>query len=361
MQQSNLIQTMTNTVIIEERAIGVGEPTFLIAEVSANHDRNLNQALALVDIAAEAGWDSIKLQTYDAETLSIDSTHPSTKVAPIWGASTLYELYSSVAMPMEFHKPLFDRAKEKNLLPLTTVYDPKDLAFIEGLGCAAYKIASFELTFDDLLVEVAYTKKPIILSTGTANLSEVEHALEILDRNGSGAVILLHCCSAYPSPDESVNLLAMDTLRNRFGRLVGFSDHTVGGKVPIIASAMGAVAIEKHVTNDVNRTGPDHRFSCSPDTMAEIAEGVKAVHKIRGTGLKTAQPVEEVNKLSFRRSAFALRDLSIGHRIEERDFRFVRPCSGIPANRKSDLIGKQLVRSVKAYDPITYDDIYTRN
>ena len=181
--------------------------------------------------------------------------------------------------------------------------------------------------------------------------------LERLDGNDSGPIILLHCCSVYPAPVDSVNLLAMDTLKEKFNRLVGFSDHTVGADIPIIASAMGAVAIEKHATNDHNRVGPDHRFSCTPDIMAKIAEGIRVVHKARGTGEKNTQSVEENNKLSFRRSAFALRDLPVGHKIENRDFRFVRPCSGIPADSKTELVGKRLVRAVNAYDPITFEDV----
>ncbi len=348
---------MIESITVEGRVIGVDEPTLLIAEISANHDRDLNQALALVDMAAEAGWDCIKLQTYDAESLTLQSTHPSMKIDPIWGTDNLYDLYRSAQMPMDFHQPLFEHAREKGLLPFTTIYDPKDLDFVQDLGCALYKIASFELTFDDLLTEVASTGKPIILSTGMASLTEVEHALAVLDRNASGPVVLLHCCSAYPAPVESVNLSAMNVLRNQLGRLVGFSDHTMGANVAIIAAAMGAVVIEKHVTNDPKRTGPDHRFSSSPDVMAEIAQGIRVVQQARGTGLKNTQPVEKDNKLTGRRSAFALRDLPAGHRIEERDFRFVRPCSGIPAERKAELVGKRLVRIVKAYDPIMFEDV----
>ena len=361
----DLIQQKTKTMIdsinIEGCVIGVHEPTLLVAEISANHDQDLNQALALVDIVADAGWDCVKLQTYDVESLTLRSTHSSMKIDPVWGTDNLYDLYNSAQMPMDFHQPLFEHAKKRGLLPFTTVYDPKDLDFVQGLGCALYKISSFELTFDDLLAGVASTGKPVILSTGMANLNEIDHALEILESNGSGPVILLHCCSAYPAPVESVNLSAMDTLRNHFKRLVGFSDHTIGSRVPIIAAAMGAVAIEKHVTNDPHRVGPDHRFSSSPEIMAEIAQGVRTAHLTRGNGIKDVQAVEQSNKLIGRRSAFALRDLPAGHRIEEQDFRFVRPCAGIPVEYKTKLVGKQLVRAVKAYYPITFEDVGYEN
>ena len=348
---------MIEPVEIEGRVIGIHQPALLIAEISANHDQDLNQALALVDIVAEAGWDCLKLQTYDVESLTLRSSHPSMKIDPVWGKDNLYDLYKSAQMPMDFHQPLFERARDNGLLPFTTVYDPKDLDFVEKLDCPLYKIASFELTYDDLLKEVATTGKPIILSTGMANLAEVERALEVLERNGSGPVVLLHCCSAYPAPVETVNLSAMDTLRNRFGRLVGFSDHTMGAGIAIIAAAMGAAAIEKHVTNDPGRVGPDHRFSSPPKTMAEIAQGVRMAQQARGDGTKDTQAVERINKLIGRRSAFALRDLPAGHRISEQDFRFIRPCSGIPAESKARLVGRQLVRAVKAHHPITFEDV----
>ena len=342
---------------INQFKVGKHERTLLIAEISANHDKDLDQAIALVDQTADSGWDCVKLQTYSAESLTVKSKHSSLRIDPVWGESNLYDLYKSAAMPLEYHQPLFDRAKEKSLLPFTTVYDPRDLDFVENLGCELYKIASFELTYDDLIAQVGATRKPVILSTGMANLNEIERALEILEYNGSKTIILLHCCSAYPAPIDSVNLCSMETIGKTFNRLVGFSDHTIGADIPIIASAMGAVAVEKHITNDVTRAGPDHRFSCTPKIMRKISKGVRTIQLARGSGVKDTQLVESGNKLLGRRSAFALRRLPVHHRIEEEDFRFVRPCSGIPANRKNELIGKRLKRSVDAFHPITFEDI----
>jgi len=348
---------MTDTLEIEGHRIGPGEKCYLIAELSANHDRDLDQALALVDIAADAGWDCVKFQTYNEDSLTVPSRHPSMRIDPVWGTDNLYDLYKTAGMPMEFHEPLFRRARERGLLPFTSVYDPRDLDFVETLGCAIYKIASFEMTFDDLLIAVAGTGKPIILSTGMANLAEVGHALDVLDRAGSGPVVLLHCCSSYPTPVEEANLGAMETLRERFGRPVGFSDHTIGATVPLAAAAMGAVALEKHVTNDPERPGPDHRFSATPEVMREIAEGVATIHAARGTGEKELRQIETGNRETGRRSAFALRDLPAGHEVAEGDFRFVRPGVGIPANRKDMLLGRRLARAVAQYDPILPADI----
>lgn len=202
---------------IEGKAIGTDGKTLLIGEISANHDRDLEHSLKLVELAATAGWDCVKLQTYSADSLTVNSNHPSLQVNPIWGHANLYELYASASMPFEFHKPLFDRARELGILPFTSIYDPIDLDFVEGLGCGIYKIASFELTYDDLLSEVSKTSKPMILSTGMANMSEIHHAMDIIRKNGRSKVILLHCCSAYPAPLEDVNLSAMTTLQKESG------------------------------------------------------------------------------------------------------------------------------------------------
>ncbi len=345
------------TLIIEGKHIGADEKCLLIAEVGANHDRDPDQAMALVDIAADAGWDCLKLQTYDADTLTIRSDHPSMRVDPVWGRENLYELYQSAAMPMAFHKPLFARARERGLLPFTSVYDPRDLDFIEDLGCAIYKIASFEMTYDDLLEAVAGTGKPVILSTGMATMNEIAHALEVLEKAGSGEVVLLHCCSGYPAPLEQINLNAMAAMGAAFGRMVGFSDHTEGAIGPLTAAAMGAVAIEKHYTSDPARKGPDHRFSATPAIMAEIARGVQDIHATRGSSVKQTTGAEQVSKSIGRRSAFALRDLPAGHCLTDADFRFVRPGAGIPPNDRDAVRGRRLARAVRQGHPITHEDV----
>lgn len=342
---------------VEGKEISHDARALLIAEVSANHDRDLDQAIALVDIAAETGWDCLKLQTYSAETLTMRSDHPSQTIDKVWGTTNLWDLYENAAMPMEFHKPLFDRARDKGLLPFTSIYDPMDLDFIEDLGCSIYKIASFEMTFDDLLIAVAGTKKPVILSTGMATNEEVAHALEVLDKANSGEVILLHCCSSYPAPLDQIDLNAMVAMGQRFGRLTGYSDHTIGSIGPLTAIAMGAVAIEKHFTNDPSRKGPDHRFSATPDIMVDIANGADEIHALKGNAEKSLRPAEVAQKTIGRRSAFAVRDLSAGHVLSEDDFRFIRPSAGIPPTDKAALIGARLQQDIKKGHPITYGDL----
>jgi len=345
------------TLRIEGKSIGPGEKALLIAELSANHDGDLEQALKLVDLAAEAGWDAFKLQTYTADSLTLDSDHPSMAVDPVWGRSNLYELYRDAAMPMEFHAPLFERARSYGMLPFTSVYDPRDLAFAEDLDCPIYKIASFEMTFDDLLREIAGTGKPVIMSTGMANLTELDHAMEVLARNGAGPVILLHCVSTYPADLASLNLRAMEALSSRCDGRVGFSDHTIGSRAALAAAAMGAVAIEKHITDDPTRRGPDHRFSATPDVLREIATGVDEIHLARGRAEKATTEAEKGNKTLGRRSAFALRDMSAGHVITASDFRFVRPGVGIPPNDPRAPLGRTLAAPVQAGHPITYEHL----
>lgn len=344
-------------MIIEGREIGANVPALLIAEISANHDRDLDQALALVDIAAEAGWDCLKLQTYTADSLTMKSDHPSMRVDPVWGARTLHELYESAAMPMEFHGPLFERARAHGMIPFTSAYDPRDLDFLETLDCPIYKIASFEMTYHDLLAATAQTGKPIILSTGMANESEIAASLEVLDKSGASEVVLLHCCSSYPAQIEDINLRAMSAMERRFSRAVGFSDHTIGALAPLTAVAMGAVAIEKHFTNDPKRTGPDHRFSATPDVMREIAEGTQMIFDAKGDGQKKTRSAEEANKALGRRSAFALNDLPAGTVLSLQDYRFIRPSGGIPADRPDQLEGATLKRSIVQGSPILRDDL----
>lgn len=339
------------------RVIAASEPALLIAEISANHDRDLAQALALVDVAADAGWDCLKLQTYTADSLTMKSDHPSMRIDPVWGARTLHELYESAAMPMEFHEPLFTKARDRGLIPFTSVYDPRDLDFLEALGCEVYKIASFEMTYHDLLAATAATGKPIIISTGMANDTEIEAALAVLDAKGARDVILLHCCSSYPAPLDEINLSAILGMERTFGRPVGFSDHTIGSLAPLTAVAMGAVAIEKHYTNDPDRSGPDHRFSATPSIMKEISDGVKGIHAAKGDGVKRTLPAEEANKAVGRRSAFALRDLAPGTRLTTADYRFIRPSGGIPADQSGRLHNATLKCFVSQGSPIREEDL----
>lgn len=335
----------------------ISHHTMLIGEMSANHDKDLGQALALVDLVADCGWDAIKLQTYSADSLTLNSAHRSFEVNPVWGFKTLYELYEAASMPMEFHAPIFEHARSRGLIPFTSVYDPRDIDFCESLGCELYKIASFELTYDDLLIEVSRLGKPMILSTGMATFSEIEHALDVVTKGKTKEIILLHCCSSYPAPSEAINLAAIPKMRELFKLPIGFSDHSEGDQAAIFASAMGAVCVEKHFTNDRNRSGPDHRFSAEKQELIDIRCGIERLEVLKGCDAKGTTAAESENKIKGRRSAFAVKDLIPGEKLTRADYRFVRPGNGIPANRTDLLEGREIKRFVSAGAPITTEDL----
>lgn len=330
----------------------------LIAEVSANHDKSFSQLSRLIELAHDTGWNCVKLQTFTADSLSIKTNHPSVTLNKEWGEGTLYDLYEQAAMPMHFHQPAFEKISELGMIPLTSIYDPRDLDFLEKLQCAVYKIASFELTYLDLLRAVADTKKDIILSTGMASIEEIKTSIDtIKNRSENTKITLMHCISAYPTPTEEVNLGAIKTLQETFQLDVGFSDHTLGSEASILAYSLGAKVIEKHITNDNKRKGPDHRFSAEPDVLREVVSGIKRVKLLRGSGKKKLTHLENENKRLGRRSAFSTRVINKGERLTNENFRFVRPGVGIPADSKQKLIGRILNKKLNSGSPINWNDL----
>jgi len=344
-------------VEIAGRKVGRGHPCLVVGEMSANHDQDLQQALHLIDVAADAGCDAIKLQTYTADTLTLPTTHASARIDKVWGAPTLHELYGRGTMPYEFHAPLFARAKERGMIFFSSAYEETSVDYLEKLDVPAYKIASFELVHLPLLKHVAQTKKPVVLSTGMATLAEVEEGLEMLESNGCSQVILLHCCSSYPANPADVNLAAMNTLATAFGKPVGFSDHTVGSATPIAAVALGACMIEKHYTNDSTRKGPDHRFSADPAELTRMIQGIREAEAARGTGRKRMAASEAENRLVGRRSIFTTTALEPGQIVESSMLRVVRPGSGLHPRYLAQIVGRPARRKIPANWPITWDDV----
>ena len=336
------------------------KPPLLIAEISANHDKSLEQLLDLIDISYSAGWNCVKLQTYTAESLTLKSSHPSLKIDKMWGEANLYDLYKRAAMPMEFHEPAFKKIKDYKMKTLSSVYDPRDIDFLEKLGCEAYKIASFELNYHDLLLELAQTGKEIIVSTGMASIEEVRKSIEVLRKNTSDSKIsVLHCCSAYPAPLNEVNLRAIITLKQEFNLSIGFSDHTIGHEAAVLAYSFGAQIIEKHVTNDTKRLGPDHRFSAEKDVLIAIKEGIKKVMEMSGTGIKQTTISEQINREKGRRSAFATLDIKKGEYLSNQNFRFVRPGVGIPPDQ-GPILGLKVNKDIPYGHPILWEDLIVK-
>jgi pseudaminic acid synthase len=342
---------------IEGRKVGKGHPSLIVGEMSANHDQDLDQALKLVDLAADAGCDAIKLQTYTKDSLTLPTDHPSARINAVWGASTLYELYGKATMPYEFHGPIFERTRARGMIAFSTAYDEAAVDYLEKHNVPAYKVASFELVHLPLLKYIASTKKPVVLSTGMATLAEVEEGLETLEAAGCHDVMLLHCCSSYPADPRDVNLNAITTLRQAFDKPIGFSDHTVGSAVPIAAVTLGACMIEKHYTNDVTRTGPDHRFSADAAELRRMVQGIRDVEAAMGTGRKRMAPSEAENRLAGRRSIFTVAALEPGQVVTRDMLRIVRPGSGLHPRFVDTVVGRTAKRKIPANWPITWDDV----
>jgi pseudaminic acid synthase len=328
-------------VTIAGRRIGQGSPPYVIAELSGNHNHDIGRAYAIMEAAARAGADAVKLQTYTADTLTIDCDRPDFVLRDgLWAGRKLYELYQEAHTPWAWHEALFAKGRELGLAVFSTPFDDTAVDFLEGLGAPAYKIASFELVHLPLLRKVAATGKPVILSTGMADLAEMTEAVETLGTAGCRELILLHCISAYPAPACDANLRTIADLAQRFALPVGLSDHTLGVDVPIAAVALGAVAIEKHVTLARADGGPDSAFSLEPDELATLVEGTRVAWEAIGTA-NYERAASEAGNAIFRRSVYAVRDIAPGEILSADTIRIIRPGNGLAPRHFDELIGKR--------------------
>ena len=341
---------------IGQRTIGGKAPCFIIAEAGSNHDRNLNQAKRLIEVAAEAGADAVKFQTFSAEKIAARTKEPIAKI-DFGGAKSLFELYEMVELPREWQAELLSYAQDKGLIFLSSPFDREAVDQLYQLGVPAFKIASFELVDLPFLRYVARKRKPIILSTGMANLGEIEDALEAIYQEGNNEVVLLHCAINYPAPFESVNLAAMDTIRQAFQVPVGYSDHTSGITVPIAAVARGAKVIEKHFTIDKTLPGPDHSFALNPDELQAMVRGIREAEAAIGSPLKRAAADEAIHVKRGRRSIFAATDIPEGTMITESMLAILRPGVGLKPKYLDLVVGRKARKNIEAHEPITGDKI----
>lgn len=325
--------------------------TFVIAELSANHGHNIDIALESVVAAKDAGADAIKLQTYTADTLTLDCNKPEFMADPngLWSGYSGYQLYQEAYLPWEWHEAIFEKAKEVGLLCFSTPFDKTAVDFLESLGNPIYKIASPEITDIPLIKYVAALKKPIIISTGIAMLEDIELALDTCRREGCEDITLLKCTSAYPAPIQEANLLTLLDMKKRFGVKVGISDHTIGADVPVAAVALGAAVIEKHFIIDRAIGGPDSTFSM---TAKEFAAMVKSIRNVEDSLGEISYPIDasKIKGRQFCRSLYVAEDMKAGDIITEKNVRSVRPGYGLHPKYLPEILGKRVNRDLEKGD-----------
>ncbi len=338
------------------RPIGPAHPPYLIAELSGNHNGSLDRALAMIDAAQDAGADAVKLQTYRADTITLDSDAPEFVIKDgLWAGQRLYDLYAEASTPWEWHEALFAHARKRGITLFSSPFDDTAIDLLEGLGAPAYKIASFELVDLPLIRRAARTGKPLIMSTGMADEAAIREAVDMARDSGARAITLLRCVSGYPAPAKDYNLATMVDMAMRFGTLTGLSDHTLDDTTAIAAVAMGACIVEKHFTLARADGGPDAAFSLEPTEFARLARALKTAHSAVGRITYELKESERGN-IQFRRSLYFVRDLPEGSIIGPQDVRSVRPGHGLAPKHLDALMGRRLARAVRFADPCRWED-----
>lgn len=338
---------------IGNRYVGEEHPVFFIAELSANHNQDFDLAVRTIKAMKDAGADAVKVQTFNADTLTIDCDKEvfQIKNGTLWDGVTLYDLYNNSYMPWEWHEPLQKIAEEIGLEFFSTPTDVVSVDFLEKLNVPVYKIASFEITDISLIEYIARKGKPIILSTGIAGEEEINDALEACQRGGNNSVILLKCTSAYPTPWVDVNLNAMLEIKKRFGQITGLSDHTMGDIVPLGAVALGAKVVEKHFILDRSLGGPDSSFSMEPLEFKEMVNRVRILEETLGDGQILIPESVEKNR-QFARSLFVVQNMKKGDVFTKINIRSIRPGFGIKPKFFSHIIGKKASMDIERGTPL---------
>ena len=332
---------------IAGRAIGPDHEPFVICELSGNHNGSLERALAMVDAAADTGADAIKLQTYTADTITLDSDAPDFRIeSGPWAGRTLHDLYAEAFTPYDWHAALFRRARERGVVLFSTPFDETAVELLEGLGAPAYKIASFEAVDLPLIARVARCGKPMIISTGLASLAEMGEALETARSNGAAGVALLHCVSAYPAPIEEANVRTVPDLAARFGVVTGLSDHTPGTAASVAAVSLGAAIIEKHFTLARADGGPDAAFSLEPAEFKALVADCKAAWRALGRATYDELGSERA-AAGHRRSLYVSAAVKAGEVLTATNVRSVRPGYGLAPKHLPDVLGRKAARDLK--------------
>ena len=347
---------MNEPLHIGQRTIGPGHPVYIVAELSANHHGRLDEALRLVSAAKQAGADAVKLQTYTADTLTLDCRHDCFRVGPgtLWAGKYLYDLYRQAATPWEWHEPLRDAARKQGLDFFSTPFDATAVDFLQRLDVPAYKIASFELVDLPLLEHVGRCGKPVILSTGMAERDEIAAAVSTLRTAGCRQLALLKCTSAYPAPADEMNLRAIPALAAAFDVPVGLSDHTLDPVSAIAAVALGACIVEKHLTASRDVAGPDSGFSLEPTEFAAMVSAIRTTEASLGTADFAVGP-SEARSRQFRRSLFAAADIDVGEPLTGMNVRSIRPADGLPPKDLPRLLGRRAKCRIARGTPLAWE------
>ncbi len=351
----------TRIIRIGERSIGAGQPTYVVAEISANHNQKIETAVEIFKAARDAGADAVKLQTYTPETLTIRSDAEYFRIGSgtLWDGRTLYDLYEEAYTPWDWHPKLQKIATELGLDLFSTPFDSTAVDFLEGLEMPAYKVASFEIVDLPLIEYIGSKGKPVIISTGMATLGEIEEAVRVVRDAGARQIALLRCVSAYPAPPDEMNLRTIPHMSEAFGVPVGLSDHTLGIAVPAAAVALGASLVEKHLTLSRDLPGPDSAFSLEPHEFKAMVAAIRTVEKALGS-IRYGASEHEKNSLAFRRSLFVVKDMRAGEFFTAENVRSIRPGYGLAPRYYEKIIGCKATRDIKKGTPLSWD-VVTRS
>jgi len=351
---------MNGLININGRDIGIDYSPYIIAEMSANHNGNIDNAYKIIEMAKACGADAIKLQTYRPDTITMDINTPEFMIeGGLWDGRSLYELYEEAYMPWEWHRPLFDYAEKLNITIFSSPFDNTAVDLLEDLNTPAYKIASFEAIDLPLIKYVAQTGKPMIISTGMADAEEIQEAIEAAKEGGCKELAILHCVSGYPAPAGDYNLRTLVDMQQKFDLVTGLSDHTIDNTTAIASVALGASIIEKHVTLDRNGGGPDDSFSLEPKELKALCTSARIAWESLGKvdyGTKSS----ELGNVKFRRSLYFVKDIKAGTIITEECVRSIRPGYGLPPKFLEEVVGMITTKDISMGDPVEFHYLYNK-
>jgi pseudaminic acid synthase len=347
---------MNEMITIGNNKIGKGNPVYIIAELSANHNQDFNEAVHLIAIAKQAGANAVKIQTYTPDTMTIDCNRDCFHIGKgtVWEGKTLYGLYEEAYTPWEWQAELKRITNAHGMDFFSTPFDSTAVDFLETIGVPAYKLASFELVDIPLIEKIAQCDKPIIMSTGMATLSEIKDAVRTVYSTGNDQIILLKCTTAYPAPSEEMNLNTIPHLQETFNVPVGISDHTLGITVPIAAVTLGASIVEKHLTRSRGILSPDNAFSLEPDEFKTMVTAIRETEKALGT-ISYGPTEHELSTIIFRRSIFVVKDIQAGELFTEENIRTIRPGDGLSPKYFTTILGKKAQRDLIRGTPLQWE------